>query len=135
MDSKTFNLIVDTQLGLCKQTLTAKGEEYAPYTDEDNFKEQSDGQLVINTDALTDRLHAFKRAAVLMNTTPKGALMGMLSKHLVSVSDMCIDNKLYSIDKWNEKITDSMCYLILLRAIVEEELYNAEHRSENSDSD
>lgn len=67
-----------------------------------------------------------------MNTTPKAALFGMLSKHLVSVSDMCTDGQTYDIDRWNEKITDSICYLILLRAIVEEEQLNEKNRNKGA---
>ena len=48
--------------------------------------------------------------------------MGMLSKHLISVSDMCMDERKYSKEQWDEKITDSINYFLILRAIVEEEL-------------
>lgn len=55
-----------------------------------------------------------------MNCTPKQALLGMLSKHLISVSDMCVSGS-YSKQLWTEKITDSINYLLLLKAMVEEE--------------
>ena len=45
----------------------------------------------------------------------------MLAKHIVSVSDMCTDGKKYKRDRWIEKITDSINYLLILRAVVEEE--------------
>ena len=48
--------------------------------------------------------------------------MGMLSKHLISVSDMCTDERQYAKEQWDEKITDSINYFLILRAIVEEEL-------------
>lgn len=132
MNMKDFNAVVDTQLTLCKGTLVKKGIEYADVFDEDDLLVQPDGQATLNIDALTDRLRAFKKAAVLMNTTPKAALFGMLSKHLVSVSDMCTDGQTYDIDRWNEKITDSICYLILLRAIVEEEQLNEKNRNKGA---
>ena len=132
MNMKDFNVVVDTQLTLCKDTLVKKGIEYADVFDEDDLLVQPDGQVTLNIDALTDRLRAFKKAAVLMNTTPKAALFGMLSKHLVSVSDMCTDGQTYDIDRWNEKITDSICYLILLRAIVEEEQLNEKNRNKGA---
>ena len=69
-----------------------------------------------------DRLAHFKKAAVVLNTTPRAALMGMLSKHLISVSDMCMGEQQYSKEQWDEKITDSINYFLILRAIVEEEL-------------
>ncbi len=46
----------------------------------------------------------------------------MLSKHLISVSDMCMGEQQYSKEQWDEKITDSINYFLILRAIVEEEL-------------
>ena len=69
----------------------------------------------------TARLAHFKRAAALIDGTPKEALLGMLTKHLVSISDMCTDDRSYSLDRWTEKITDSINYLLLLKALVEEE--------------
>lgn len=56
-----------------------------------------------------------------MNSTPKAALMGMFSKHLISISDMCTDERQYSREQWDEKITDSINYFLILRALVEEE--------------
>ena len=45
----------------------------------------------------------------------------MLAKHIVSLYDMCFDNEShYDISTWNEKITDSLNYLFLLKAIVKE---------------
>ena len=44
----------------------------------------------------------------------------MLSKHLVSVADMVGSRQSYPLTQWNEKITDSINYLLILRAIVEE---------------
>ncbi len=101
-----FNHVIYDQMERCEDMLVAKGAEYAPD---------------VTRDSDLDRLAHFKKAAVIMNTTPKVALMGMLSKHLVSVSDMCTDGKEYSISKWDEKITDSINYLLILRAIIEEE--------------
>jgi hypothetical protein len=44
--------------------------------------------------------------------------MGMLSKHLISVLDMCMDKQQYSKEQWDEKITDCINYFLILRAIV-----------------
>lgn len=112
---KDFNAVVHTQLGLCESLLTSKGHEYAAdvYTTENSL---------VKGLPEPDRLLHFKKAAAIMNTTPKVALLGMLSKHIVSVSDMCTDKDThYSLEKWDEKITDSINYLLILRAIVEEE--------------
>lgn len=106
MKSKTFNEIVQEQLKECENILIGKGFEYAPdATDE----------------TTVDRLAHFKKAAAITGSGQKGALFGMLAKHLVSLSDMCTDGNDYSIERWAEKITDSINYLLILRAVVEEE--------------
>ena len=107
MNQKEFNEVIGRQTDRCKSMLITKGSEYAP-------------KAVKNV--AVDRLAHFKKAAVVMNTTPKAALMGMLSKHLISVSDMCTDERQYAKEQWDEKITDSINYFLILRAIVEEEL-------------
>ncbi len=107
MNMFNFNKVVQEQSDRCLTILCNKGTEYAPGASIEN-----------NT---TDRLEHFKKAAAIMSATPKVALLGMLSKHIVSVSDMCTDGKSYPIEKWNEKITDSINYLLILRAVVEEE--------------
>lgn len=69
----------------------------------------------------TDRLGAFKAAAALQHTTPERALAGMLAKHIVSLYDMCFaDGMSFDAGTWDEKITDSLNYLFLLKAIVKE---------------
>ena len=69
----------------------------------------------------TDRLGAFKAAAALQHTTPERALAGMLAKHIVSLYDMCFaENTRFDMNTWDEKITDSLNYLFLLKAIVKE---------------
>lgn len=46
----------------------------------------------------------------------------MMAKHTVSIYDMCNSGLKYPIELWNEKITDHINYLLLLRAIIEEEI-------------
>lgn len=106
MKIDVFNKVVKEQLLTCENLLIGKGEEYAP------------GAVQEST---VDRLAHFKKAAAIMNSTPKAALLGMLTKHIVSVSDMCTDGKQYTSERWTEKITDSINYLLLLKALVEEE--------------
>ena len=106
MNQKDFNEVIVRQTDRCKSLLMAKGAEYAP--------------KAVKT-AEVDRLARFKKAAVVMNSSPKAALMGMLSKHLISISDMCTDERQYSREQWDEKITDSINYFLILRALVEEE--------------
>ena len=97
--------IFSRQVGLCYKTLQQKAQEY---TGDD-----------------PDRLGAFKAAAALQHCTPSRALAGMLAKHIVSLYDMCFaDSVSYDMDTWEEKITDSLNYLFLLKAIVKEDHTN-----------
>jgi hypothetical protein len=98
MNNVNFNEVLEGQLTFCKTTLNSKAKEYAD--DE-------------------DRLQHFKKAGALMGVTPEEALLGMMTKHIVSIADMCRTGE-HPLDMWFEKITDAMNYLILLRALVEE---------------
>ena len=91
----------DEQVKLCAKILQRKTKEY---TGDD-----------------ADRLGAFKAAAALQHCTPARALAGMLAKHIVSLYDMCFaERTYYGMETWDEKITDSLNYLFLLKAIVKE---------------
>lgn len=105
MTNHEFTKIVARQFDRCTSLLGCKGKEY-------------------DTDS-GDRLHAFKVAAELQHVTPKQALAGMMAKHSVSVYDMCAEGK-HDIAKWDEKITDSINYLLLLRAMISEEEFGDE---------
>lgn len=105
MKLKDFNRIVANQISKTTLLLTSKGEEYAEDTDIENE---------------VDRLAHFKKAAALQGTTVAQAAFGMLAKHLVSISDMVASTDEYPLEKWDEKISDSINYLLILRAIVEE---------------
>ena len=101
MKQEVFVKVVEEQIQYCKDLLGLKGDEYDTY---DN-----------------DRLHAFKSAAVIQHETQKQALAGMMAKHTVSIYDMCSQTVEFTKEKWIEKITDSINYLLILRAILEEE--------------
>lgn len=102
MTTPNYNRIITTMISHCTDTLIHKAKEYA-------------------TD---DRLHNFKQAAHLQNITPMQALGGMMAKHTVSVYDMIATGETYPLELWDEKIGDSINYLLLLRAMVEEENKN-----------
>lgn len=106
MKADIFNKVIEDQLLTCRSMLCQKGLDYAPDAVEENS---------------ADRLAHFKKAAIIIEGTQKEALLGMLSKHLVSISDMCVDGREYSVERWAEKITDSINYLLILRAMIEEE--------------
>ena len=102
MNTEQFNKVVADRVASIQSVLVAKAKEYS-----------SD----------TDRLHNFKVAAGLASRleTPEQALWGMLRKHLVSVIDI-IDQtaagKVPSDHIRNEKIGDSINYLLLLEALL-----------------
>lgn len=99
MKLEKFSKIIHEQINRSLDTLDVKAKEYA----------------------IEDRLHNFKVAAALHGCTPEKALAGTMAKHTVSVYDMRNSGQAYPVELWNEKITDSINYLLLLRAIVEEE--------------
>lgn len=94
-------MVFEEQITRCAKTLHRKTKEYTG----DN----------------PDRLSAFKVAAAMQSCKPERALAGMMAKHIVSLYDMCYaDREHFDMETWDEKITDTLNYLFLLRAIVEE---------------
>lgn len=104
MTYEKFNESVKEQLDYCEQLLTSKGQEYS---------------------LTTDRLDSFKMAAAVQDNTPAQALGGMLAKHIVSIYSM-INAGSNNKDKYKEKITDAINYLLILKAMVDagEDAYN-----------
>lgn len=98
MNHDQFKDILDTQITRVRDVLVVKAAEYAT----------------------EDRLHNFKKAAFLQGSTLPQAVGGMMAKHTVSVYDMIETGQTYSMDQWDEKITDHINYLILLRAAIVE---------------
>ncbi len=101
MKTDKFNSVLEKTISKCVDTLCAKANEYAT----------------------EDRLHNFKVAAELQNCTPITALAGMMAKHTVSIYDLIQrQEKGFEVSRemWDEKIGDSINYLILLTALVEE---------------
>lgn len=96
-----FNLVFEKQVSRCADTLQRKAKEY--------------------TGDSPDRLSAFKVAAAMQGCGSEKALAGMMAKHIVSIYDMCYsDSETFDVAVWDEKITDTLNYLFLLKAIVEE---------------
>lgn len=98
MTADDFEALTNRKLEQCRSVLCSKAKEYAT----------------------EDRLHNFKTAAALQGVSPRQALAGMMAKHTVSVYDMCMSDEDYSGAMWDEKITDSINYLLLLNALVQE---------------
>lgn len=103
MNNEQFNEIFTNTMSICENVLCKKAGEYADDT---------------------DRLHNFKQAANLQLCTPIRALGGMMAKHTVSVYDLIErveQGFTVSPELWDEKIVDSINYLILLRAMVQDQ--------------
>lgn len=96
MNQKEFEAIFERQVEQSRETLIAKALEYVD---------------------VDDRLHNFNVAAIFQGITPEEALLGMATKHFVSISDMVRKGEAYPAEYWNEKIGDAINYLILLRAV------------------
>jgi len=98
MNNEQFNQVVENRIDQIRKVLVKKAAEYA-----------SD----------TDRLHNFKVAARVgsKQITPEQALLGMWRKHLVSVFDMIESGTRPAPALRDEKVGDSINYLILLEAL------------------
>lgn len=109
MNTNDFNKIIDSRIQKCLDVLCKKADEYATL----------------------DRLHNFKVAAELQGCTPIRALGGMMCKHTVSVYDLINEFEEGAdipLELWEEKIGDSINYLLLLTALVHE--YKGEQANE-----
>lgn len=98
MNAADFDKIVNETCDSIRKVLSSKAKEYAK----------------------GDRLYNFKRAAEINHTTPELALAGMLVKHWVSVLDL-VEGTLENTEAMvNEKVGDTINYLVLLKAILQE---------------
>jgi len=102
MNHIEFNKLLKEILERTTNVLETKSDEYS--TDE-------------------DKLHNFKRAGKMLGCTPERALIGMWTKHIISILDI-VDAKDDGIEPdWErveEKIGDAINYLILLEALIKE---------------
>ena len=119
MTKDLFDKMLENRLLKIKSVLQAKGAEYAPSTD--------------------DRLHNFKTAARYMNCFPSQALWAMMQKHVVSCEDLVMKSLKATPELIDEKLGDFINYLILLEALLSEEmiderlnLYRQEQFNEHS---
>ncbi len=100
MQIDQFEDILNAQIKRVQDVLAVKSMEYGP----------------------VDRLGNFKKTAALRGVKLHQAVGGMMVKHTVSIYDMIESGKPYSMDQWDEKITDHINYLILLKATLIENL-------------
>ena len=100
MTHEKFNKVVDEMLDTCRKTLVKKQDEY-------------------NLDA--DRLSFFKEGNELTRLSPERTLYMFMYKHIKSLADMIASEHAYSKEMWEEKIKDNINYLLLLRALLEDD--------------
>jgi hypothetical protein len=103
MTRQDFDKLVAERVAKIASVISSKGNEYSGNGD--------------------DRMHHFKVAARICNETPEKALWGIAMKHLVSVIDIINDldkGIVASKERVDEKIGDTINYLILLEGLLEE---------------
>lgn len=100
MTSTQFDKLVDEQIEYIRRTLKTKQEEYAT----------------------EDRLYNFNIGASISGSTPEKTCWGYMLKHLVSLYDIAHGVRNPTIQQLDEKIGDTINYLILLKAIIREKL-------------
>lgn len=101
MTAEKYYNEIDNAINRVKSMLDSKRSEYA------------EGDI--------DPLHNFNVGAGLTGEDRKKVLAGYMLKHTVSVYDMIYSGKEFPISKWDEKITDHIAYLLILRVILSEE--------------
>ena len=104
MTTKDFDQLFSKFVQLQRDTLTGRSKEYSRNS---------------------DRLHNFKRAGLCLNCIPETALLGMASKHLISMLDIVNDveaGKTVPMALIEEKLVDYANYTILLFALLSERL-------------
>ena len=100
MNHETFCALAAKRFQACQDILNLKSKEYS--RDE-------------------DKLHNFRRASALLGCSPEKALVGMMSKHIVSVLDIVDDIEAGGLPDEvlvSEKIGDLMNYSVLLEALI-----------------
>jgi hypothetical protein len=97
MYQETFELELESAFNRAKRTLIQKAKVYA---------------------LPSDRLANFKAAGGAQGINPVEALVGMMSKHYVSVAQMAKDPKRYNLTQWNEKLGDLRNYVLLCEALI-----------------
>lgn len=106
MKNEQFNKIVEDQLEIIKSTLVSKNKEY------------STGD---------DRLSNFREGSEADGISMEQVLWGYYRKHWLSVRKIVREGDEYkypTLELLNEKITDSIIYHILLKAIMIEHIEN-----------
>jgi|SRR5881409_3499939 hypothetical protein len=103
MQADQFMDVLDAQIQRVRDILVVKTDEYAKDV---------------------DQLHNIRHAALLQEESLPEAVVGMMVKHTVSIFAMVKSGKPFPEAKWDEKITDHIVWLILLKAALTEGAQN-----------
>lgn len=105
MYHREFEILLEERINKIRTVLANKNKEYA---------------------SGNDKLHNFKRAGLMLRCTSEKALIGMWTKHIISILDIVDkwenENESPNIAQLEEKIGDAINYLILLEASFKERL-------------
>lgn len=100
MNNEAFTECLDDILDSIGEVLSVKSKEYSLYG---------------------DRLHSFKQGSKVCGLDPKVYLFALMTKHIQCVKDLCHGELPNYESLVEEKIRDSINYLILLEALMKEE--------------
>lgn len=99
MNQQQFDQIVESRIEKIRDVLVSKGKEYADDT---------------------DRMMNFKSGAAMQGITPLQCLRGYMTKHITSLYNLLQSPDNVAPAVWDEKIGDSINYLILLEALLQD---------------
>ena len=97
-----FNEHLEMQLAKIKTILGSKEKEYAKNS---------------------NRLHNFNQAGLLLKSSSESALLGMMTKHIVSVVDLLQNPESATYELADEKLFDLANYALLAHYMLYERLY------------
>jgi hypothetical protein len=99
MTTNDFNKLVDEVCAEIQQTLKTKANQYA---------------------SCDDRLSNFKDASKFLGCNDEQALWGFVTKHIIALNDFITLDLSQSKEQWLEKTGDVICYMILLRGLLQD---------------
>lgn len=102
MNNQEFSKSVETALEIVRSRLVVKNQEYAH-----------------NSDVFRNF-----RTGISMQKIPQGIAWEYMTKHLQWLKDTIADNKLPDMDQVDEKIIDIVNYLLIIRAMYEDQNNN-----------
>ena len=111
MISEDFEEVFEDRVNKCRNALIRKNIEYARGS---------------------DMFSNFRKAAARQSCTVERALLGMETKHSISIADLIVDldNGIeHPMPIWEEKIGDELNYLFLLRGLLAERYSHLDGRA------